>query len=72
MSDKLIIKDLYKIFGPQPATALRLLEEGLSKDEIFARTRTFPSPSLYSLTSTIPPVEKSGLISNGSFLRILI
>lgn len=38
--DKLVIKDLYKIFGPAPDAALRLLDEGLSKDEIFARTRT--------------------------------
>jgi glycine betaine/proline transport system ATP-binding protein len=40
MNDKLVIRDLYKIFGPQPTAALRLLKEGLSKDEIFARTRT--------------------------------
>ena len=39
MNDKLVIKDLYKIFGPDPNEALRLLEQGLSKDEIFARTR---------------------------------
>ena len=39
-ADKLVIEDLYKIFGPQPDEALRLLEEGLSKDEIFERTHT--------------------------------
>lgn len=38
--DKLVIKDLYKIFGPEPDAALRLLNEGLCKDEIFSRTRT--------------------------------
>ncbi len=38
--EKLVIRDLYKIFGPEPDQALRLLEEGLSKDEIFERTRT--------------------------------
>lgn len=38
--DKLVIKDLYKIFGPKPDEAIRLLDEGFSKDEIFARTRT--------------------------------
>jgi glycine betaine/proline transport system ATP-binding protein len=36
----LVVEDLYKIFGPEPEEALRLLEQGLSKDEIFARTRT--------------------------------
>ena len=40
MNDKLVIQDLYKIFGPEPEEALRLLEQGLSKDEIFALTRT--------------------------------
>jgi glycine betaine/proline transport system ATP-binding protein len=38
--DKLVIEGLYKIFGPAPDEALRLLDEGLSKDEIFERTRT--------------------------------
>lgn len=38
--EKLVIRDLYKIFGPQPDAALKLLDEGLSKDEIFERTRT--------------------------------
>ncbi len=32
------IADLYKIFGGQSAQAISLLDEGLSKDEIFART----------------------------------
>jgi len=40
MNDKLVIQDLYKIFGPEPEEGLRLLEQGLSKDEIFALTRT--------------------------------
>ena len=40
MNDKLVIEDLYKIFGPETDEALRLLEQGLSKDEIYARTRT--------------------------------
>ncbi len=38
--DKLVVENLYKIFGPEPDEALRLLEQGLSKDEIFERTRT--------------------------------
>jgi len=40
MSDKLVIRNLYKIFGPDPNEALRLLDQGLSKDAIFERTRT--------------------------------
>jgi glycine betaine/proline transport system ATP-binding protein len=40
MSDKLVVRNLYKIFGPDPDEAMRLLEEGLTKDEIFACTHT--------------------------------
>ena len=40
MQDKVVIKDLYKIFGPEPDEALALLDQGLSKDAIFERTRT--------------------------------
>ena len=40
MNDKLVIKDLYKIFGPLQDEAIGLLEEGRSKEEIFERTRT--------------------------------
>ncbi|NBC47942.1 MAG: glycine betaine/L-proline ABC transporter ATP-binding protein ProV [Gammaproteobacteria bacterium] len=40
MQDKVVIKDLYKIFGPEPDEALALLEQGFSKDAIFERTRT--------------------------------
>ncbi|MDZ7752275.1 MAG: glycine betaine/L-proline ABC transporter ATP-binding protein ProV [Gammaproteobacteria bacterium] len=39
MTDKLVIEGLYKIFGPDPGQALTLLEQGLSKDEIFDQTR---------------------------------
>ena len=39
-ADKLVIEDLYKIFGPEPEKAMRLLDQGLSKDEIFEQTRT--------------------------------
>ncbi len=35
---KIQIRDLYKIFGPQPQTALQLLQQGHSKDEVFERT----------------------------------
>jgi glycine betaine/proline transport system ATP-binding protein len=40
MNEKLVLRSLYKIFGPNPDEALRLLEQGLSKDEIFEKTRT--------------------------------
>jgi len=40
MQEKVVIKDLYKIFGPEPEEALALLDQGLSKDAIFERTRT--------------------------------
>lgn len=40
MQDKVVIKNLYKIFGPEQDRAMELLEQGLSKDEIFGRTRT--------------------------------
>ncbi|WP_242469377.1 glycine betaine/L-proline ABC transporter ATP-binding protein ProV [Rhabdochromatium marinum] len=38
--DKLVIEDLYKIFGPAPDEAMTLLDQGLDKTEIFRRTRT--------------------------------
>jgi glycine betaine/proline transport system ATP-binding protein len=40
MNEKLVLKSLYKIFGPNPDEAMRLLDQGLSKDEIFEKTRT--------------------------------
>jgi glycine betaine/proline transport system ATP-binding protein len=40
MFDRLIIEDLYKVYGPRPGQALTLLDQGVSKDEIFERTRT--------------------------------
>ncbi len=38
MSEKLVVENLYKIFGPKPERAMELLEQGYDKDEIFART----------------------------------
>jgi glycine betaine/proline transport system ATP-binding protein len=38
--DALVVDGLHKIFGPRPDAALQLLEQGLSKDDIFARTNT--------------------------------
>lgn len=38
MTDKIVVKNLYKIFGPHPDQALTLLEQGLDKDGILAQT----------------------------------
>lgn len=38
MSEKLVVNSLYKIFGNRPEAALRLLEDGLDKEAIHART----------------------------------
>lgn len=37
---KLEVKNLYKIFGPHPKKAMKLLEEGLDKEQIFEKTET--------------------------------
>ncbi len=37
--DKIVVEDLYKIFGPHPETALKMLEEGRTKEEIMEKTR---------------------------------
>ncbi|MDN2567524.1 glycine betaine/L-proline ABC transporter ATP-binding protein [Aquibium sp. A9E412] len=38
MSSKIIAKNVYKIFGEQPETALEMLRQGRSKDEILRET----------------------------------
>lgn len=35
---KLVVKNVFKVFGNQPKKALKMLEEGLSKEEIFKKT----------------------------------
>jgi len=37
---KLKVQNLYKIFGPHPKKAMKLLSQGLTKDEIFKQTET--------------------------------
>jgi len=39
MGHKIQIENLYKIFGPRPNEAIRLLKEGCSKDEIMEKTK---------------------------------
>lgn len=36
--DLLVVKRLYKVFGPDPAQAMKLVEQGIDKAQIFART----------------------------------
>ena len=38
MKDKVVVENLYKVFGDQPEEALRLLREGVDKNDIFDRT----------------------------------
>jgi len=38
MSEKIVVKNLYKVFGPNPQRAFKLIERGYSKDEIFEKT----------------------------------
>ncbi len=37
-SEKVIVKNLYKIFGPTPENAFDLIEQGMGKDEVFGKT----------------------------------
>lgn len=37
---KVEVKNLFKIFGPHPKQAMKLLKDGLDKDEIFEKTET--------------------------------
>ena len=37
--EKIVVQELYKIFGPDPQKALGMLREGLSKDKIMEKTR---------------------------------
>jgi len=38
MPDKILIEDLYKIFGPHPESVMKMLREGASKNEIMEKT----------------------------------
>lgn len=38
MTEKIVVKSLFKIFGDHPEQAMRLLAQGVDKDEIFGRT----------------------------------
>ncbi|MBU1612190.1 MAG: glycine betaine/L-proline ABC transporter ATP-binding protein ProV [Proteobacteria bacterium] len=36
--EKVVVKNLFKIFGPNPERAFKLIDQGLGKDEIFEKT----------------------------------
>ncbi len=38
MTEKVVVKDLYKIFGPDAKRGIKLIHEGLNKEEIFEKT----------------------------------
>ena len=38
MTEKVVVKDLYKIFGPDAGRGIKLIKEGLNKEEIFEKT----------------------------------
>ena len=38
MTDKIVVEDVYKIFGPRPEVARELIEQGKTKEEIFEKT----------------------------------
>ena len=39
---KIVVNNLFKIFGPHPKKAIAMLKNGLDKEAIFAETETFP------------------------------
>ncbi len=38
MTEKIVVKNLYKVFGPKPDVAMQMLQAGHGKDEIFRQT----------------------------------
>ncbi|MBI9083992.1 MAG: glycine betaine/L-proline ABC transporter ATP-binding protein [Desulfobacterales bacterium] len=48
--DKIVIEDLYKIFGSHPDKVLKMVKEGLGKEEIMAKTRHSVGVSNVSFT----------------------
>lgn len=60
MTEKIVVKDLYKIFGTRPERALKLYREGFSKDEIMEKTR-----------QTIGIADVSFTVNEGEILVIM-
>ena len=38
MTEKIVVKDLYKVFGDRPDQAMQMINDGIDKDEIFDKT----------------------------------
>ena len=38
MTEKIVVKDLYKVFGDHPDQAMQMINDGIDKDEIFDKT----------------------------------
>ena len=38
MTDKVVIKNLFKVFGNNPEQAIKMVRDGIPKAEIFAQT----------------------------------
>ncbi|HBN51602.1 MAG TPA: glycine betaine/L-proline ABC transporter ATP-binding protein, partial [Thalassospira sp.] len=38
MTDKIVVKDLYKVFGDRPDQAMQMINDGIDKAEIFDKT----------------------------------
>ena len=60
MAEKIVVKDLYKIFGTHPEKALKLYREGLSKDDIMEKTK-----------QTIGVADVSFTVNEGEILVIM-
>ncbi len=60
MTEKIVVKDLYKIFGTRPEKALKLYREGFSKDDIMEKTR-----------QTIGVADVSFTVNEGEILVIM-
>lgn len=50
MTDKLTVKNLFKVFGPNPEQAIELAKQGVSKDEIFRQTESVVAVNDVSLS----------------------
>ena len=60
MAEKIVVKDLYKIFGTHPEKALKLYREGFSKDDIMEKTK-----------QTIGVADVSFTVNEGEILVIM-
>jgi len=60
MTEKIVVKNLYKIFGTRPEKALKLYQEGFSKDDIMEKTK-----------QTIGIADVSFTVNEGEILVIM-